>query len=127
MKKLFALPFLLSSCATGLLLVDEAPHIVGYSSNDKIETLNCLRTFDNAKAGLLRLPAKISFTIISTDDGNGFALLGNENLVFKIQSLDKEKFKSKITVHTYLKADAVSYNWAPRYYLDGCSEEVNIL
>jgi len=127
MKKLLllSLSIIISSCASGLLLVDKAPYVIGYSSKDKIETLNCLRTFDKAKARILNISTKIPFTNITTDDGNGFALLGNDYVYFKIQTIDEEEFKSKISVHTTYKIDAVSSNI--RQYVNGCSEIVEVL
>ncbi|MDA9143389.1 hypothetical protein N9N99_02330 [Gammaproteobacteria bacterium] len=127
MKKLLllSLSIIISSCASGLQLVDKAPYVIGYSSKDKIETLNCLRTFDKAKVGILKISAKIPFTNITTDDGNGFALLGNDYVYFKIQPIDEEKFKSKISVHATYKIDAVSSS--PIQYVNGCSEIVEVL
>lgn len=122
---LLSLLIIISSCASGLLLVDKAPYVIGYSSKDKIETLNCLRTFDKAKVGILKISSKIPFTNITTDDGNGFALLGNDYVYFKIQSIDEEKFKSKISVHATYKIDVVS--GAPIKYVNGCSEIVEVL
>ena len=129
MKRLFLLSilFIISSCTTGLMLVGEAPYVIGYSSKDKIETLNCLRTFDKAKVGIAKISHKIPFTTITADDGNGFALLGNDYIFFKIQSIDKEKFKSKISVHTEFRVDSWSYNFPARQYLDGCSELVELI
>jgi hypothetical protein len=129
MKKLIllSLSLIITSCVSGLQLVDEAPHVIGYSSKDKIETLNCLRTFDKAKVGIANFSYKLPFNTIITDDGNGYALLGNEVVFFKIQSIDEEKFKSKISVHTPLRIEAVSYNYAPIQYLNACSNIVEVL
>ena len=124
---LLSLLLIISSCTTGLMLVDETPHVIGYSSKDKIETLNCLRAFDKAKIGIAKISHKIPFTTITADDGNGFALLGNDYIFFKIQSIDEEKFKSKITVHAEYKMEAWSYNFPARQYVDGCSELVEII
>jgi hypothetical protein len=124
---LLSLSIIISSCASGLLLLERDPWVIGYSSKDKIETLNCLRTYDKARVGIAKLSAKIPFTTITADDGNGYALLGTEYLYFKIQSIDEEKFKSKISVHSLYKIDAVSYNFAPIQYVNGCSEIVEVL
>ena len=52
MKKLLllSLSIIISSCASGLQLVDKAPYVIGYSSKDKIETLKTF--FTEARAYL---------------------------------------------------------------------------